>query len=157
MNYPLDIFLPDNKLYGFAIWQLLGALTDKSTEHVSYIENQPQAKDFNPDKPQLITFSWSENEDALPIDLYEYSVKVQITPSTEFNDQPTTLIRSEHICDWDDDPLISEVSYCLPLAQVLQLIPRIKDFGKEIFPCLPIQTSTDFVVETSDPVSPAPA
>lgn len=151
MNFPLDIFLPENKLYGFAIWQLLGALTDKSTEHVAYIDNQPQAKDFDADKPQLITFSWSDDEDALPTDFYEYSVKVQITPSTEFNAQPTTLIKSERICDWDDDPLISEVSYCLPLAQVLQLIPRIKDFGKEIFPCLPVHSSTDYVVTHRPP------
>lgn len=130
-EYPLSELLPENHVYGFAIWQLLEPYSD-----CSCIFNQPKAEDFQPSAPQAVSVRWDHDRGDLPPDWFQYTVMVLIQTDKPFHDQVARLEVISECSVLDGTCYLTEDTYTMPLGRLMQVLPRLRQYANQILPCL---------------------
>jgi hypothetical protein len=143
-NYILDQLLPENHLYGFAIWQMLHPYLERG-----HILNQLGAGTHDPTAPQIVVVEFDIDRGDLPCDWHQYKLIVPINPEAEFYEQDTILVVNEG-SSWDNYVHCTETSYKLPLRNLVALLPQLKDHASVILPCLPVYRTDESDIRDED-------
>jgi len=146
----LDILLPENRMYGFAISQALDAVLPDVD--CSGIHNQPQATSFEEGKPQAIERDWGFDELADIRDFYAWSLKVFIEPGKDFNQQLVHLTQTTETTRDEDYVLLCATTRVMTLRALLHLLRQPKDVWGVLLACFEFDDdeSAEYVVPTSE-------
>jgi hypothetical protein len=115
-----DQFTADNRLYGFAVWQLLYSYLERGC-----VLNQLGAGDYDPESPQVVVVEFDHDRGELPIDWFQYKVVVAIDSKADFYEQKVVFIATsaENI---QGTTYCTETSYKLSLDNAMALLPQLK-------------------------------
>ena len=146
----LDILLPENKMYGFAISQALDAVLPDVD--CSGIDNQPQATSFEEGKPQAIDRHWGFDELADIPDFYAWSLKVFIEPDKDFNQQLVHFTHTTETSRDEDDVWLCSITRVMTLRALLHLLRQPKEAWDVLLGCFEFDHDAggDYVVPTSE-------
>ena len=146
----LDILLPENRMYGFAISQALDAVLP----HVdcSGIHNQPQSTTYEEGKPQGIERDWGFDELADIRDFYAWSLKVFVEPDKDFNQQLVHLTHTTETHRDEDYVLLCATTHVMTLRALLHLLRQPKDVWGVLLGCFQFDEDAggEYVVPTSE-------
>lgn len=150
----LDILLPENRMYGFAISQALDAVLPDVD--CSRIDNQPQATSFDETKPQAIELSWGFDELADIPDFYAWSVKVFVNPDKDFDQQLVHLTHTTETLRDEDDVWLCASARVMTLRALLHLLRQPKDAWGMLLGCFEFDHDAggEYVVPTSELLKP---
>tara|TARA_R100000030_G_C3216556_1_gene114781 strand:- start:101 stop:583 length:483 start_codon:yes stop_codon:yes gene_type:complete len=146
----LDILLPENRMYGFAISQALDAvLPDRDC---SGIHNQPQATSYEEGKPQGIERMWGSDELPDIRDFYAWSLKVFIEPDKDFNQQLVHLTHTTETTRDEEEVWLCATTRVMTLRALLHLLRQPKDAWGMLLGCFEFNDDecADYVVPTSE-------
>ena len=146
----LDILLPQNRMYGFAISQSLDAVLPNVD--CSGIHNQPQSTSWDESKPQGIERAWDVDELPDIPDFYGWELKVIIDPSKDFNQQSCRVTRSTETFRNDDEVWLCSVTHVMTLRALLHLLRQPKEAWDMLLGCFEFDHGAggDYVVPTSE-------
>lgn len=129
----LDILLPENRMYGFAVSQALDVVLPDVD--CSGIHNQPQAKSYQKDKPQAIERDWGFDELADIRDFYAWSLKVFVEPDKDFNQQLVHLTHTTETTRDEDYVLLCATTHVMTLRALLYLLRQPRDSWGTLLGC----------------------
>ena len=129
----LDILLPENKMYGFAISQALDAVLP----HVDCcgIHNQPQSTTYEEGKPQGIERVWGSEELPDLSDFYAWDLKVLIDPGKNFDQQLCRLTRFTETLRDEEEVYVCSACRVMTLRALLHLLRQPKDSWGTLLGC----------------------
>lgn len=116
----LDILLPENRMYGFAISQALDAVLPDVDG--SGIDNQPQSTTYDKDKPQAIDRFWGCDELADIPDFYAWQLRVTIDSEKDFDQQVCYLTHYTEVDRNKDHVWVNSVGYDMSLRAAMHLL-----------------------------------
>ena len=145
----LDILLPENRMYGFAISQALDAVLPDVD--CSGIYNQPQATSFKEGKPQGIDRAWGSNELPGIPDFYGWQLKVVIDPGKDFNQQSCYLTRCTETFRNEDEVWLCSEARVMTLRALLHFLRQPQDTWDMLLGCFEFDHDAggEYVVPTS--------
>lgn len=145
----LDILLPENRMYGFAISQALDSVLPDVDS--SGIHNQPQAISYQEGKPQAIERSWGSNELADIPNFYAWSLKAFIEPDKDFNQQLVHLVRTTETTRDQDEVWLCVTTHVMTFRALTHLLRQPKDAWGMLLGCFEFDDDecADYVVPTS--------
>ena len=146
----LDILLPENRMYGFAISQALDAVLPD--HDCSGIHNQPQATSYEEGKPQAIERMWGSDELPDIRNFYAWSLKVFIEPDKDFNQQLVHLTHTTETTRDDEEVWLCATSRVMTLRALLHLLRQPSDAWGVLLGCFEFDDDecADYVVPTSE-------
>lgn len=146
----LDILLPENRMYGFAISQALDAVLPDVD--CSGIDNQPQATSWDASKPQGIERMWGGDELLDIPNFYAWSVKAFIEPDKNFNQQLVHFTHTTETFRDDDNVWLCSTTHVMTLRALLHLLRQPKDAWGMLLGCFEFDDDecADYVVSTSE-------
>lgn len=112
----LEGMLPENCVYGFAIWQLLSTFAKSATDSIG-LTNEDWLPSFDPQVCQSILAEFSFDYD------YDYKVDVAIDSGREFWDQSVLI----SVCYPEDGV---EKSFLVSLHKLMTLLPYLAKGAK---------------------------
>lgn len=144
----LDILLPENRLYGFAISQALDAVLPDVD--CSGIHNQPQATSYEEGKPQGIERMWGSDELPDIPNFYAWSVKAFIEPDKDFNQQFVHLTHTTETTRDEEEVWLCATTRVMTLRALLHLLRQPKDAWGMLLGCFEFDDDecADYVVPT---------
>ena len=146
----LDILLPENRMYGFAISQALDAVLPDVD--ISGIQNQPQSTSWDADKPQSIDRAWGGDELPDIPNFYGWDLKVIIDPSKDFNQQLVHFTHTTETSRDEEDVWLCSATHVMTLRALLHLLRQPKDAWDMLLGCFEFDHDAggDYVVPTSE-------
>lgn len=114
IDWPTSNFVEANKIQGYATYKMLEHIIDYG---MCGVNNQPQAKDFDPKLPQEINMRFNY----IGPDIPEWDIDVCIDPNVELNKQKC-LIRHTEI-DVESELFTISHHFC-KLFQLLQVFEK---------------------------------
>ncbi len=139
-----DQFTAENRLYGFAVWQMLYSCMERGC-----VLNQLGSGSHDPTDPQVVVVEFDHDRGELPPDWFQYKVIVPINADEEFFEQGTILVVNS-ATRIDYTVYCTETSYKLPLANLMALLPQLKEHSSRILPCLPVYRIDESSVHVND-------
>lgn len=146
----LDILLPENRMYGFAVSQALDAvLLDTDCAGIS---NQPQSIAYDESKPQSIDLFWDSKKLPDIPDFYGWSLKVVIDPSKDFYKQSCWLTRSTETHRDINEVWVCSQAHVMTLRALLYLLRQPKEAWETMLGCFESDHDEggDYVIPTSE-------
>jgi hypothetical protein len=147
-DYPLGVLTDENKIRGYALFETLSALVPSFA--TGGIDNQIQARDFDPDQPQKVAISFDlTSPRTLPADFFEYTAEVTIDPGVPFGEQLATFtncIGSTSVFE-QESILVQVTNYRMTFTALSNLLKRLETHASVILPCLPVASSEEYEVE----------
>ena len=141
LDYPLDLFLPENRVNGFALYQILNYLPIPH-EGIS-VENQPQSTQYAKNEPQGVSthFNLSENEaKKLPTYWDEFEIEIDINNDIKFDQQ---TVRLKHAIYSECESCGGEIAQATYTMKLKQLHPVVSNLGKNAYTMLSCLDQTD--------------
>jgi len=129
---------PENQLYGFAVWQMLHSYLERGS-----IDNQIGPSHYDSDSPQAVIVEFSYTDQELPSDFFEYEVRVELDPTTDFSRQTAILTIVTEAERLESSFYVRQTRYQLPLGNLMALLPQLKAHASLILPCLPVAEELD--------------
>lgn len=151
--YALSTLVPENQVYGFAIYQLID---DQFENCCSYVSNQPLAKDYDESKPQTINFYGDHLPCVKPPDFYDWQIKVFVDPEKDFYKQRVQLVRGHEPICCDDDFAVYFEARELTLRALLHFLKQPKHTWHVLFKCFEVnlEASTEYCFSRDELINP---
>jgi len=146
----LDIVLPENRMYGFAVSQALDAVLPDTD--CAGINNQPQSTAYDESKPQTIDRFWDSKELPDIPDFYGWSLKVAIDPGKDFHKQSCWLTRSTETYRNDEEVWVCSQARVMTLRALLHVLRQPKEAWETMLGCFECDHDEggDYVIPTSE-------
>ena len=146
----LDVLLPENRMYGFAISQALDAVLPDVDS--SSIDNQPQSTSSDASKPQGIERAWAGNELPDIPDFYGWHLKVIIDPSKDFNQQSCRLTRFTETFRDEGEAWLCSAARVMTLRALLHFLRQPKESWGMLLGCFEFDDDEccDFMIPASE-------
>jgi len=146
----LDILLPENRMYGFAISQALDAVLPDVD--CSGIDNQPQATSWDASKPQCIDLMWGGDELPDIPDFYGWQLKVVVDPDKDFNSQSCRLTRFTETFRDEGEVWLCSAARVMTLRALLHFLRQPKESWGMLLGCFEFDDDEccDFMIPASE-------
>ena len=141
LDYPLDLFLPENRVNGFALYQILHYLP--VPDGGVSVENQPQSTQYDKNEPQGVSthFNLSEKEaKKLPPYWDEFEIEIDINNDIKFDQQ---TVRLKHVIYSECESCGGEIVEATYTMKLKQLHPVVSNLGKNAYTILSCLDQTD--------------